>query len=191
MRYRVKDYVVSLSETLLTISVDLPAKIESTDDAEESIRLVIDETIPKVICSSMQKQNINTIVLSDDGMTLSMTFDISEYIDELTVEDDFTIELDLGITNDNSVEEINRKIGSFNSEDRPDLETILQDLIAAYTEHKTLIVEAMQQIGFTDVTTDTSWIQLASYIANIELTATPMTDEQVETIFNDVLSGAL
>lgn len=80
---------------------------------------------------------------------------------------------------------INRKLGEF--EEEQSVETLLADMSQAYTEHKRLIVEALNTLNIEAKESD-SWVQLAAYISNIELTAEPMTEEQVTNIFNSVIN---
>lgn len=80
---------------------------------------------------------------------------------------------------------INRKLGEF--EEEQSVETLLADMAQAYTEHKRLIVEALNTLNIEAKESD-SWVQLAAYISNIELTAEPMTEEQVTNIFNSIIN---
>jgi archaellum component FlaF (FlaF/FlaG flagellin family) len=76
MRYRVAEYTISGQTIALQSEVTI-----------EDIRLIVNETQKKVICSSMQKSNVEV-----NGNTITVSFDICV----LQPTDKLTIEIDKG-----------------------------------------------------------------------------------------------
>lgn len=85
MRYRMKNYVIS-GPTDIT----LKGKFNIED-----LRLIINETQKKVICSSMNKNNIQCSYLEDVDSTMIF---LNETVCELNTSDQLTIEVDKGDT---------------------------------------------------------------------------------------------
>lgn len=80
MRYRVTDYTIEGQTIILQSEVTI-----------EDIRLIVNETQKKVICSSMQKNNVG--VTTSDGYSY---ITVNEEVCLLESNDQLTIELDLG-----------------------------------------------------------------------------------------------
>ena len=97
MRYRIKNYVIS-GPTDIT----LKGKFNIED-----LRLIINETQKKIICSSMNKSNVWCQYLEDTDSTI-IFFDAS--LCELTPTDQLTIEVDKGDTIQDMVTTIDEDI---------------------------------------------------------------------------------
>ena len=85
MRYRIKNYVISGPT-----DIRLKGKFNIED-----LRLIINETQKKVICSSMNKNNIQCIYIEDVDSTMIF---FNESVCELNKSDQLTIEVDTGDT---------------------------------------------------------------------------------------------
>lgn len=85
MRYRIKNYVISGPT-----EVTLKGKFNIED-----LRLIINETQKKVICSSMNKNNIQCSYIEDVDFTMIF---FNEAVCELNNSDQLTIEVDKGDT---------------------------------------------------------------------------------------------
>ena len=97
MRYRIKNY---------TISGNNDFTIQGRVDIED-LRLIINETQKKVICSSMNKSNVVCQYTEDTDSTI-ISFDAS--LCELTPTDQLTIEVDKGDTIQDMVNTIDEDI---------------------------------------------------------------------------------
>lgn len=75
MRYRVTDYTIDGQNIVLPIS----------EVTIEDIRLVVNETQKKVICSSMQKSNV---IVADNTITIPTSICTMQQDDKLTIEID-------------------------------------------------------------------------------------------------------
>ena len=101
MRYRVKDYGIYLNGDTVIVQVNLPITLASPiDDASkrkvtEAIRLIVDETVGEVFCSSMQKSRIYDIYGSNYGWDCGIAFAIPTG-KTIASTDQFTIEMDWG-----------------------------------------------------------------------------------------------
>ena len=103
MRYRVKDYTVTISNGNVNLYFTAPDGVTLTNDPDnevepyitEAIRLVIDESKKIVLCSSMQKR---TVERAKANLTTRQIWIAIEIPDGQTLftNDEFTIEMDWG-----------------------------------------------------------------------------------------------
>lgn len=97
MRYRIKNYTISgASDFTIKGKVNV-----------EDLRLIINETQKKIICSSMNKSNVNCRYLEHVDST-NIFFD--ESICQLQPKDQLTIEVDQGDNIQDIVEQIDEDV---------------------------------------------------------------------------------
>lgn len=98
MRYRIKDYKITVSEGLVYVHIAVPDGNEwlVINPVKEAIRLIVDETAKIVFCSSMQKDRIASMTASSEsGFDWAIAFAIPQD-KNVTANDLFTIEVDWG-----------------------------------------------------------------------------------------------
>lgn len=113
MRDRVKDYHIYATDSQVIVRlVSVPEnvvleKIENSNEltpastrrVAESIRLIVDETIREVFCSSMQKSKIRKVYgsVSSMGVTAACAIEFAQPVGKtVNTTDQFTIEMDWG-----------------------------------------------------------------------------------------------
>lgn len=104
MRYRVKDYRVEASESIVWLYFTAPEGVTLTSDPDseiegyiqQAVRMVVDESADIVFCSSMQKHKYIQRAKADvSTREVKLAFDIPS--GKTVVESDqFTIEMDWG-----------------------------------------------------------------------------------------------
>ena len=102
MRYRVDDYKIVVDGGYVDIYLADPEGVTKTaywtsKQIPEAIRLIVDETAKEVFCSSMQKDNIEFVAVSDayTGYDFYIEFAIPSG-KTIAATDQFTIEMDWG-----------------------------------------------------------------------------------------------
>lgn len=85
MRYRVKDYTINVQHNAIVLDI--------AGLTVEDVRLIVNETQNKVICSSMQKANIT---ISGDVVATKTGFEVPTSVCTLVATDKLTIEIDRG-----------------------------------------------------------------------------------------------
>ena len=98
MRYRVKDYKVTVASGTVYVHINVPDGDEwlVINPVKEALRLIIDETAKIVFCSSMKKDQILSVTSSEyDGYKWKFGFSIPAGKSVATT-DKFTIEFDWG-----------------------------------------------------------------------------------------------
>ncbi len=109
MRYRVKDYTVSVYQGNARVFLTVPSTLieaspsftpEEMRKVTEAIRLIIDETAGVVFCSSMQKDKIIQMQAQNnqDGTTEIAIYFAIPTGKSIASTDQFTIEFDWGDT---------------------------------------------------------------------------------------------
>lgn len=103
MRYRFKTYNIKwiagnvFAVQIPTIPVTLPSDTtEATAVVREAIRLIVDETAHVVYCSSMKKDNLNSVVFTETGYAITMVFTAPAGKISGIATHEFTIEFDFG-----------------------------------------------------------------------------------------------
>lgn len=118
MRYRVKEYTIG-GDTDFFISGKIGV---------EDIRLIINETQKKVICSSMQKNNVSCDYAEEMGVTF---ISFSSSICQLQPTDKLTIEIDKGDT----IASVESKVEA----EADSIEAKIDDIVAAYNNGQNII----------------------------------------------------
>ena len=100
MRYRVKDYAIRVTAGNSSVRVYFksPLSTFSADAIKEAIRLVVDEEVKEIFCSSMWKDKIGNIAQDSSTVSGFDTYIAFGYPSGKTISnsDKFTIEMDWG-----------------------------------------------------------------------------------------------
>ena len=148
MRYRVKDYRVEVSENIVWLYFQAPDEVMLTSKSDneiedyilQAIRLIVDESVGIVFCSSMQKYKyIQHAKANVNTREVQLAFDIPS---GKTIGNDlFTIEMDWGDTiNDNIPTDYAKETSiSYNTQKVSDIQNYLQSTIAKETTSQQIV----------------------------------------------------
>jgi hypothetical protein len=163
MRYRVAEYTISGQ------TIALPSEVTIED-----IRLIVNETQKKVICSSMQKSNVEV-----NGNTITVSFDICV----LQPTDKLTIEIDKGeetAKEQTLTDGVNTLAGKIDNIKLPEIDTTN---IASKDLERFFGVKPIE--GYEFMTAEEICAELEEIMTSMDL---GLTQEQAKEITNNTLN---